>query len=157
MAAKDRRGEVIQSSVLNGIDFVEIAAADQKTLRVHFLNNKVALVGTVTKARITGGETIPEVPVHPIDDAADWSTDSDGNPLLTLRVDAPGDFSTYTLSLTTNLLDPVFASAKFSFKALCPSTLDCETPPPECPPPAGDLPPIDYLAKDFESFCKALS
>jgi hypothetical protein len=157
MAAKDRRGEIIQSSVLNGIDFVEIAAPDQKTLRVHFLNHKVVLVGMVTKPRITGGETIPDVPVHAINDAADWSTDSDGNPVLTLRVDSPGDFSTYTLTLTSDLLDPIFASAKFSFKALCPSTLDCETPPPDCPPPAGDLPPIDYLAKDFESFRKALS
>jgi uncharacterized phage protein gp47/JayE len=157
MVAKDRRGEVIQSSSLNGIDFVEIAAADQKTLRVHFLNNKVMLAGTVTNARITGGETVPEVPPHKIDDAADWSVDSAGNPLLTLRVDAPGDFSNYTLTLTSDLLDPVFASEQFSFKALCPSTLDCEAPPPACPGPAGQLPPIDYLAKDFQSFRKALS
>ena len=44
----------------------------------------------------------------------------------------------------------------FSFKAGCPSDLDCQPPPPLCPPLAGDAPPIDYLAKDFLSFRQAL-
>ena len=44
----------------------------------------------------------------------------------------------------------------FSFKARCPSDLDCETPPAPCPPPNGNAPPIDYLAKDFLSFRQAL-
>ena len=57
----------------------------------------------------------------------------------------------------TPLLDPFFDHVTFSFKADCPSTLDCETPEPQCPPAPAHTPPIDYLAKDFLSFRKALS
>jgi hypothetical protein len=153
--AKDRRGELLRSTTLNGIDFVEIANQAQTALRVHFLNQTV-VKGTVSKAEITGGQTIPEVLVRPIKDA-DWSVDADGNPLLTLRVDAPGDFSTYTLTLTSAKLDSYFARAKFSFKALCESPLDCKPAAQASARPAGELPPIDYLAKDALSFRKALS
>jgi hypothetical protein len=157
--AKDRRSELIKSTTLNGIDFVEIATEDQKTLRVHFLN-AVALAGTFLDkdVSITGGETIPTVSVLPINHATDWSTDGDGNRLLTLLVKAPGDFSVYTLSIDSPKLDtPYFSQSPFSFKARCESTLDCKAPTPVCSPVTGDLPPIDYLAKDFLSFRKALS
>jgi hypothetical protein len=91
--------------------------------------------------------------------AADWGTDSASppRPVLRLRPAASGDFSMYTLALTSILLDPFFATSQFSFKAGCPSDLDCAPPPPACPPLAGELPPIDYLAKDFMSFRKALA
>jgi hypothetical protein len=77
--------------------------------------------------------------------------------VLTLHVAAPGDFSTYTLTLANALLDPYFDHVGFSFKARCPSTLDCEAPPIVCPPEPANPPPIDYLAKDFASFRSALS
>jgi hypothetical protein len=153
--ARDRRALLRAQTALNGIDFVEIADDEQTTLRVHFLNAAPDVAGTVTAATITGGETVPAVPVLPFT-AADWSTDDDGRPLLTLRVAAPGDFSEYLLSLTSPLLDPFFASASFSFKARCPSDLDCAPPAPFCPPENGDAPPIDYLAKDYASFRAAL-
>lgn len=156
---KNRRSRLITSTIttLNGIDFVEIASTDQKTLRVHFLNS-VALQGLVTAATITGGESIPTVKVNPIQNS-DWGSDPEGRPLLTLTVAAPSDFSRYTLSLTTSqlVLDPFFSQVTFSFKVLCPSDLDCAPPPPDCPPLSEDLPPIDYLAKDFLSFRRALS
>ncbi len=44
----------------------------------------------------------------------------------------------------------------FSFKAGCPSDLDCQAAPVVCPAPPSDAPPIDYLAKDFLSFRQAL-
>lgn len=152
---KNRRSRLIASTTLNGIDFVEIASSDQKTLRVHFLNS-VALQGTVSAATITGGETTTTVKVNPIQNS-DWSSEPEGRPLLTLTVAAPGDFSRYTLSLTSPRLDPFFSQVTFSFKVLCPSDLDCAPPPPDCPPLSEDLPPIDYLAKDFLSFRQALS
>ncbi len=157
MTARDRLAALLDPSntSLNGIDFVEVASADQRTLRVHFLTT-VALAGTVTAATIIGGETIPAVPVDAIDDAADWSTDVQSRPVLTLTVPVAGDFSTYTLTLVSPALDPYFARSAFSFKASCPSDLDCAEPPLACPPLAGDRPPIDYLAKDFQSFRKAL-
>ncbi len=158
MEAKDRLKALLASMTLNGIDFVEVASTDQKTLRVHFLNT-FALQGKINKVEITGGETIRTVLVNSINDATDWAVDAEGRPVLTLTVAAPGDFSFYTLKLTSNsnALDSFFDHVTFSFKALCPSDLDCAPSPLVCPPEAGDVPPIDSLAKDFLSFRKALS
>ncbi len=155
MAANDRLERLLAQNQLNGIDFVEIATPSQTTLVVHFLNALPALQGQVRGATIDGGTTVRSVPVHPIQ-AADWGADAGGRPLLTLRVDAPGDFSLYTLRLDSDLLDPFFAQTVFSFKALCPSPLDCREPPAPCPPDDDETPPIDYLAKDFLSFGRAL-
>lgn len=159
MEPKDRLQKLLDPSntTLNGIDFVEIATKDQKTLHVHFLN-KVSLQGTIANITISGGETIPTVQVlKPFDGASVWSTDADNRPLLTLQVPAPGDFSFYTMEIASKALDAFFDQVKFSFKANCPSDLDCAPVTPPCPPLSGDLPPIDYLAKDFLSFRKALS
>ena len=160
MQPKDRLQKLLDTATntkLNGIDFVEIASKDQQTLRVHFLNTNV-VKGTVTAVSITGGETIPTVQVlPPIDGAGVWTADAEGRPLLTLKVPAPGDFSFYTLQIASSALDAFFNHVKFSFKANCPSDLDCAQVTPPCPPLSGDLPPIDYLAKDFYSFRKALS
>jgi hypothetical protein len=158
MEAKDRLSRLLAASniTLNGIDYVEIASVDQTHLRVHFLN-QVALKGSITGIAITGGETIPTVTVQPINDTTDWSLDAQGNPILALTTRAAGDFSNYTLTISSGKLDPFFDHTSFSFKALCPTDLDCATPAPVCPPEAGDLPPIDYLAKDFLSFRRALS
>ena len=122
-------------SALNGIDFVEVSA-DQLTIGVHFLldaPDASALSAAIQGATIRGGEAIDAVPVLPIQ-AADWSSLA-GKPVLTLHVEAPGDFSTYTLQLRSSapVLDRFFDHIEFSFKAGCPSTLDCEEPPPACP------------------------
>src|SRR5579862_6791363 len=161
MPGKDRLSKLLDpaNTTLNGIDFVEIASADQTTLRVHFLNT-VAFAGSPpgsVSPTITGGETIPTVAVLPINPASDWSQDAYGRPLLNLHVAAPGDFSFYTFTIVNDALDRFYNNVTFSFKALCPSNLDCEVPAPPCPPPSGILPPITYLAKDFLSFRKALS
>ncbi|HYT94549.1 MAG TPA: baseplate J/gp47 family protein [Gemmataceae bacterium] len=153
--SKDRRLELLKQTTLNGIDFVEVANEAQTLLRVYFLNHDPALDGKITKATITGGAVIPTVKVHSIT-AADWETDPKKPPILNLHVDAPGDFSPYKLTLTGGPLDPYFASATFSFKARCPSTLDCAPLPVVCPPSEDTAPPIDYLAKDFLSFRRAL-
>lgn len=166
VASQDRLKALLISQKFNGIDFVEIGSSDQKTLRVHFLN-QIEVQGTIQDGTtvdgkiipavaITGGETIPTVKVNPFSDG-DWTTDAEGQPILTLTVPAPGDFSRYTLSLNSPKLDRFFSQVTFSFKALCDSDLDCAIPPQFCPPEAEDTPPIDYLAKDFLSFRKALS
>src|SRR5437660_2710523 len=163
MQPKDRLQKLLDTATnkrLNGIDFVEIASKDQKTLRVHFLNTNV-VQRTVTGITISGGETIPTVKVlPPMDGPAAWTPnppDPEGRPILTLKVSAPGDFSFYTLQINSSALDTFFNHVKFSFKANCPSDLDCAPVTPPCPPLSGDLPPIDYLAKDFLSFRRALS
>jgi hypothetical protein len=153
MEPRDRRAALLASTSFNGIDFVEVANAAQTSLTVHLLNG--VPVGNLTaQPTITGGETVPAVPVLPVS-AGDWGYD-EGHLVLHLIVAAPGDFSTYTLTIHHRVLDPFFDHAPFSFKALCPSDLDCETLPPVCPPLTAEVPPIDYLAKDFLSFRQAL-
>lgn len=151
---RDRTAAILKSTALNGIDFVEIASENQRRLNVHFLN-KVALRPTdgVPPVTITGGETIPTVSVL----TREWAKDAQDRPLLRLTVDAPGDFSTYTLSIDSPDLDRFHNRTGFSFKALCASSLDCEAMPHVCPADEADLPAISYDAKDFLSFRGALS
>ena len=149
---RKRKAILTESTGYNGIDFVEVANSAQTKLRVHFLNRvqvKGSVVGTPT---ISGGETIPTVTVI---DASDWSMDSD-HWVLALTVQAPGDFSSYTLAITSNVLDSQYSQSVFSFKARCQSDLDCQTPPVQCPPLPKNPPPIDYLSKDFLGFRQAL-
>jgi hypothetical protein len=163
-AVMDRRQHLLGPGItLNGIDYVEVATADQTTLRVHFINT-VAVAGTLASSppgseavTITGGEVITSVAVLPIDEATDWTVDSQARPVLTVRVQAPGDFSSYRLSIVSPALDPFFDSAVFSFKANCPSDFDCKQSATPCPPAETSDVPIDYLAKDFTSFLRALS
>jgi len=141
----------------NGIDYVHVASS-QTQLFVHFLNT-VPVQGTLfgQQAAITGGDVITSVAINPIEETTDWSADSQGRPVLALTVTAPGDFSTYRLTLFSDQLDPFFGSVPFTFKANCPATLDCAAPGAACPPPAAEQAGIDYLAKDFGSFQRALS
>jgi hypothetical protein len=157
--ARDRRQLLLAGgATLNGIDYVEVAA-DQINLTVHFLNpvpmaGSLALVDPVT---ITGGEVVTSLGVVPIDEKTAWGADDQGRPVLSLTVTAPGDFSTYRLTLSSTKLDPFFDWAAVDFKVGCADTLDCAQPAPASVASVGDTVPIDYLAKDFGSFSRALS
>jgi hypothetical protein len=153
MAKQDRRANILNSASINGIDFIEVANAAQTLLRVHFIN-AVDIKPLQAMPIIGGGEMIPTVPVLPIS-PADWGLD-DTHLTLTLRVAAPGDFSIYSLALKAAALDVFFSSACFSFKAGCPSDVDCAPVQPAASFIEGNAPPIDYLAKDFLSFRQAL-
>jgi hypothetical protein len=156
LCCEDRRRAALRepSATLNGIDFLEVvdagaAAADrQRVLHVVFVRPPAGLTVTKANVRVDGGE---RVRVIPVDDA----TFDAG--VLVVRVATPGDFSTYTLRLVehdgTPLagLDPVLSQVDFSFKVECPSDFDCK-PVCSCPPAPRDDPPIDYLAKDYDSF-----
>jgi len=145
----------------NGIDYVEIAGPRQTVLRVHFLTTvpvEPPAGDPALTVTITGGEAITTVPVLPIDPSTAWSEDSDGRPLLTLAVAAPGDFSTYTLTIAgSTKLDPYFDAVSFSFKANCVSESDCAPATPAGPVPDAQPAAINYLAKDFAGFTQALS
>ncbi|HET9060624.1 MAG TPA: baseplate J/gp47 family protein, partial [Acidimicrobiales bacterium] len=152
----DRLAAIIQSTKWNGIDWVEVPCDDETTLRVHFLNTvAVTLVGQ-QPVTITGTGPVPVVTVAPVT-SADWSVTDEGRPVLTLHAQTEGDFSEYELSIAAEGLDSWFSRVRFSFKAGCPSTMDCASACPTCPTDDEPLPPIDYLAKDFNSFRKALS
>src|SRR6516165_8415799 len=151
---RDRIRAVEASTAYNGIDFVEVVAP--RKLHVHFLNAVAAADPAIT-ATLDGGDSVPTVPLKPIDNAADWSTDADGRPLLTLTALTDGDFSFYRLTISAPKLDVILNTIKFSFKATCPSDFDCAPRPDVCPPDDTPVPRIDYLAKDFLSFRQALT
>lgn len=75
--------------------------------------------------------------------------------VLVVRTSSSGDWSTYTLALTTPGgrtppagFDGPLARAPFTFTVDCPSDLDCRTPE-GCPPPSEASPVLDYLARDY--------
>jgi len=73
---------------------------------------------------------------------------------LELRVDRHGDHSLYTLRLdgvSSGSFDPEHAQVAFSFKAECPTDVDCQ-PRFRCGDGKTVDAVIDYLAKDYESF-----
>ncbi|HVZ52505.1 MAG TPA: baseplate J/gp47 family protein [Pseudolabrys sp.] len=156
MDPHDRFLKLIEpGATLNGIDFVEVDENDATVLRVHFIN-AVAVGDTGKIASIDGGDSVPTVALKDVV-AGDWGSDAEGRPLLTLHCLNAGDFSNYTLHLKSAALDRYFIASVFTFKVFCPSDFDCAPVPPPCPPDDTPLPPIDYLAKDFLSFRRALS
>lgn len=166
-----RRQRVAEANVdtgggvlLNGIDYLEVVDRDaptpelrQRLLTLVFLRDDGVLAAGVPlldadNFRIDGGTRVTGICV----------TDVAAGPVahsLTLTLDAAGDYSPYRLSARLGavndtvppFLDPMLAALDFSFKAECPSAFDCAAPDgPGAPRAFG--PPIDYLAKDYDSF-----
>lgn len=134
---------------LNGIDYLEIASADHKTLAVHFF---FPIAVSLARANISISGGVRVTGIHPT------AVNSNAE-VLSVTLNAAGDFSTYTLRIVTsaqdptvpNGFDPQLSSVDFSFKAECPNDFDC-APSNPCPPPKLTDPPINYLAKDYETF-----
>lgn len=161
-----RRRETVRTTmgtdgrpVLNGIDYVEVASEDQATLALVFIHNLPGEVNGVpdpgpvlTREHVVieGGVRVRAIEVESV-----AATDN----VLTITIDQPGDFSTYTLRLIAapgeseppDGFDVQLGEVALSFKAECPSDFDCG-PDPYCPPDTIDDPPIDLLAKDYASF-----
>ena len=147
-----RREGVHAKPDLNGLDYVEVDN-DQRTLRVYFLGKAPALLkkGSTQYVRIEGGRRIRDIKVVDIDIVR--QSDPELDDAMIVRVDQPGDFSTYTLRLVGlgKMIDPFYDHLEFSFKVNCPSDLDCAASD-TCPPPELNEPDINYLAKDYASF-----
>lgn len=153
------RREDVRVASLHGLDYVEVSD-DQLSLRVWFLGKAPAAI-RAQNVRIRGGRRIGDIRV--IDVRVERRDDPALDDSLDVAVDKPGDFSTYMLALVQldergqptdepmEGFDHRYAQVAFSFKAGCPSDLDCKTEP-VCPPPARVEPEISYLAKDYASF-----
>jgi len=129
-------------------------------LTVHFVN-RVRVEGTLARDRapvtLTGGGYPPELTVHlPREDDA-WSTDTSGRPVLHVTADVPDLGSRYILTVHSDRVDPGFGSVAVTFPGPGENALDCAAPAVTGPAAVGPVVPIDYLAKDFASFCQALS
>ena len=162
---KRRRNEVRGREDINGIDFLEVVDRDagteelrQRQLRVHLLNDHTGADFTVDNVRIEGGERVRNIEV--VEDGISVGVGNEAN-VVTVEVDRPGDFSTYTLRFLRSDIDddtrppqnfdPILSSIEFSFKVECPGEFDCK-PKRLCPPDLKTKPQIDYLAKDYASF-----
>ncbi|MCW5799959.1 MAG: putative baseplate assembly protein [Nitrospira sp.] len=160
-----RRQVVWNHPTLNGIDFLEVIdhtapteAERQRKLELHFVKPLGALTLAAGNIRIEGGERITIFHVLSVVAGSGSSAN-----ILTVEVDQPGDFSTYTLRLVTDALndavpdgiDPQLAAIEFSFKVECPSPFDCVSQH-LCPEVPGPAPVIDYLAKDYASFRRVM-
>ena len=138
---------------LNGLDYVEVSD-DQLTLTAYFLGKLPpefqAAQGGIAHVAIEGGRRVTGIKVTSVKGVVDPNPDKDD--ALVIKLDKYGDFSTYTLSLVNVAnVDPRYQSVDFSFKANCPSDLDC-APACACEPAVLDEPEINYLAKDYGSF-----
>jgi hypothetical protein len=156
-AQSNRRELVLQSSSLNGIDYLEVLGDPGcgKQLAVTFLKDARSLALTADNISLSGG-----TPVHV--SAVEQAT-ADDSRLVLVDLAATGDFSPYTLALVSGPdastppdgIDPQLASIEFSFKAGCPSPADCE-PDTCCPATLLPAPDINYLAKDYPGFLQVM-
>lgn len=161
MANHDRIEALHQTNAVVGMDFVYVFP-DQVTLSLFFhpALSKTAeqILGAVTPQQLqiyspSGGESLATVPIGSVA----WAT-QDGRRVLRIVTTTPGDFSRYRIHLqdTTGRLDPYFNDLDFTFKANCPSELDCATATHECPTDTPVDFPVNYQARDFNSFRQAL-
>lgn len=165
---KDKDGNPITPKI-NGIDYLEVDALDQKTLYVYFIHNlpeaqnnpvpnNPGLSLTKENFIFEGGERIRDVSVDTIKRTAENVLTTVEN-VLTITVNKAGDFSPYKLRLVTshdNLdalegFDPQLSEVSFSFKAACPNDFDCKQAN-VCYAKKIPEPEINYLAKDYASF-----
>lgn len=164
MSVPDRLKELLDQNMVTGIDFVYVHG-NQVTLDVYFLTPpatlSTSLVNNVLEDQIriyspSGGEHLPEVSVISVG----WVV-VDGRDVFQLTTASPGDFTLYKLYIDDSRIDPYFNNITFSFKANCKSDLDCKLPEHKCPllavgDPTVDF-PVDYQARDFWSFRRALT
>ena len=159
-----RRIQIEQDPAINGIDYVEVvtspAADDQRVLQVFFIpkdpgnvvgqNNLTLLMQKFPTApqeiSIQGGVRVQNIQILSVTFVVDH---------VEVRVSEPGDFSDYTLIINDPAIDPFYSQVQFNFKAGCPSHFDCR-PADICPPLIPTQPGIDYMAKDYASFRRAL-
>jgi hypothetical protein len=157
---ENRRELVRAHPTLNGIDFLEVVddpalpnAERQRALLVSLLKPSQLGALTIDNIRFEGGERIRNVV------AIDIAVDASNLLVLAVKVNQPGDFSTYTLRLVKSPsdatqpdgFDPLLSAVDFSFKVECPSDFDC-APDRDCTLEQPPQPEINYLAKDYASF-----
>lgn len=174
----DRKSAICDQTRLTGIDFIQVVDPDVQTvLRVFFVVEPSALdvpmVDPTLLVPPVGGqqegpllaETVLVVEIVSVETGRRIGIDGLGWRLvrapagirlaLEIAVTAPGDFSIHQLTIDDARVDPFFNRRRFSFKQGCPSVFDCL---PTCQPEQPELVdfPVDYLARDFHSFRRAL-
>lgn len=159
MPLPDRLQQLLDQNQVTGIDFVSVHET-QVTLDVHFYHDPGGLdtpiEGDLQPEQIHIFATSKATSNTPIPvDSLTWET-VDADTVCRLQVDSPGDFTNYRLFIDDSRIDRYFNQVSLNFKVNCESDLDCKTPDHECPPDEIVDFPVDYMARDFHSFRKAL-
>src|SRR6266446_2484345 len=162
MATSDRIAALHHTDAVVGIDFVYVFPSQtQLAVFFHPSETKTAqqILGPIALSKLhifrpSDGERLPVVPLPPAE-LPPWTV-IDGRSVLRVNTVEPGDFSRYRFRLNHPQIDPYFEEVGFSFKANCPSLLDCAPPAHECPDDRWVDFPVNYLARDFWSFRQAL-
>lgn len=151
----DARAAQVKAAGGNGIDAVEVVlnpvgSTPKSLLKIFFFQGIPAGLDKnhLERFSISGGIRVPgeNIPITDVQNKGDH---------LELSLDSYGDFSSYLLKIRHDDLDPLYNCKPFNFKVDCENPFDCKQP----SPPPGPLPPppvIDYLAKDYASFRRAL-
>src|SRR5215471_2398733 len=147
---EEERREAVRSAPLFGLDYVEVDDK-QLILYVYFLG-KAPKKFEKSNLVLSGGRRIRDVQIKNV--SVKRLIDPELDDYLEVRVDKPGDFSTYTLSAVAldehgnptsqpmEGFDRAYSKVEFTFKAGCPSELDCK-PQRVCPPPDRPQPEIN--------------
>jgi hypothetical protein len=156
----ERRRHKVRDKNLNGLDYLEVRDDSQSVLAVYFLGKAPDSIAK-ENVRILGGRRVTGIQVTSVE--IEHQKDQERDDFMHVTVDRPGDFSTYKLCLIEldekglptdrplRNFDPRYACLEFTFKAGCPSDLDCKTKQ-VCPPRRFEEPDINYLTKDYASF-----
>lgn len=159
----DRADLLRASTTLTGIDFV--AVSPSQTVLTVFLQHDVLPAAVAAQLAALALEDIhieavgavDPVRVPVIQSASPLPAPVDGRAVLQFLTAMPGGFGDYRLRIDSPVIDPYFNNIRFSFKAACDSDLDCEADPRACPPDEQVDFPVDYRARDFWSFRRALT
>ncbi|MEH1770902.1 MAG: putative baseplate assembly protein [Nostoc sp.] len=157
----EQRRQEIRRQRKNGLDYVEVSD-DLRSLYVYFLGS-VPEDLKKENLLIKGGQRIRHLHVTNLQVESPQNCES----YLTVNLDQTGDFSVYTLRLVSldeqgkptkpyPNFDPRYSQVEFKFRdGICNTDMDClqqQT----CPPTQLVEPAINYLAKDYASFCQLI-
>ncbi len=159
----ENRRHDVRAKGFNGLDYLEVSD-DQRQLTV-FLLGKAPEGLHRENVTLSGGRRVRDVKVTGFEIVKAGDPEQDDQ--LIVKVNKPGDASSYTLCLVDldenghptgdpfPGFDRRYFCLDFSFKAGCASDLDCKTEE-VCLPELQPEPDIDYLAKDYASFRQLL-
>jgi hypothetical protein len=158
MSAPDRLEQLKSQNEVTGIDFIYVHE-NQTKLDVHFYEPFPSELISPLGADLDKDQVIIYNPSGDTQLSPITVTNLlwiEGGNVLQIETAAPGDFALYRLYISDDRIDPYFNNVIFSFKAGCKSDLDCEPPEHECPIEDQVDFPVDYQARDFWSFRRAL-
>jgi hypothetical protein len=156
MAAPDRLELLAAQTTLTGLDFVAVSPS-QTELDVFFLRDPDALAPPLTGLLAAESVTVlPEGDEKPMPILGLSWPSVQGRRVLRISLPFPGGFQRHRLTVDHARVDPWFSALDFSFKADCPSTLDCRPREPCCPD--DEMPSVDVnpLARDYAGLRSAL-